>query len=54
MPKSQISLSEWKFDELRSINEPSDPQLAIEELRTLIKGTDKYNPIQYAHTFKLN
>lgn len=39
MSKSQISSSEWKFDEQRDRNEPSDPQIAIEELRTLVKGT---------------
>jgi hypothetical protein len=39
MSKNQISSSEWKFDEQRDINEPLDPQLAIEELRTLVKGT---------------
>lgn len=52
MSKSQISSSEWEFDEQRVINEPPDPQLAIEELRTLVKGTKKNNIIQ--HIFLLN
>jgi len=38
MSEFQIDSSEWKFKLQKEINEPSDPQLAIDELRTLIKG----------------
>lgn len=38
MSKNQINIPDWKYDEQKEINEPSDPQLVIEELRTLVKG----------------
>ncbi|XP_060847011.1 clavesin-2-like [Rhopalosiphum padi] len=38
MSENQINSSEIKFKLLKELNEPSDPNLAIDELRTLIKG----------------
>lgn len=38
MSISQDGETEWKLREQKDINEPSDPQLAIEELRTLVKS----------------
>jgi len=38
MSQFQIDSSDWKFKLQKEINEPSDPRLAIDELRTLIKG----------------
>ncbi|KAL4135050.1 hypothetical protein QTP88_006712 [Uroleucon formosanum] len=38
MAEFQIGSSEWKFKLQKEINEPSDPEFAIDELRTLIKG----------------
>lgn len=38
MAEFEIGSSEWKFKLQKEINEPSDPQFAIDELRTLIKG----------------
>jgi len=39
MSEFQIDSSEWKFKSQKELNEPSDPQLAIDELRALIRGT---------------
>lgn len=38
MSESLINLSELKFKLKKELDEPSNPQLAIDELRTLIKG----------------
>lgn len=38
MSKYQINSSEWKCKEQREINESSYPQLAIDELRKLVKS----------------
>lgn len=37
----QIDSSECKFTLQKELNEPTDPQLAIDELRRLIKGISK-------------
>lgn len=39
MAKIQINACDWKFKAQTEINEPSDPQLAVSELRALVKGT---------------
>lgn len=38
MSVNQINSSDWKCIEQREIYEPANPQLAIEELRALVKG----------------
>lgn len=38
MSESPINPSDWKMKAQHEINEPSNPQLAIQELRTLVKG----------------
>ncbi|XP_025198210.1 alpha-tocopherol transfer protein-like, partial [Melanaphis sacchari] len=38
MSESQFNSPELKLKLQKELNEPSDPQLAIDELRTLIKG----------------
>lgn len=38
MSKNQNDLFEWKSKAQRELNEPSDPKLAIAELRALVEG----------------
>ncbi|VVC28817.1 Cellular retinaldehyde binding/alpha-tocopherol transport,CRAL/TRIO, N-terminal domain,CRAL-TRIO lipid [Cinara cedri] len=38
MLRNQINFSDWQCKEQSEINEPANPQLAVEELRMLVKG----------------
>lgn len=38
MSKNQTNSPDWKYEEQREINEPSDTRLAVEELRALVRG----------------